>query len=144
VGQRLFLEERAGAGAAHAVHVGIDHAAALDVDELGVLAADLDDGDAAPTGRVEAHGGRRVRDDLVLDREPRAQVRIRGPEHGGGGVSSRSGDAHGDHRLGQHLADLGGQRLCRLDGVALGAAIDAGEHRAGRKIEQSGLGPGGA
>jgi hypothetical protein len=144
VGQRLLLEERAGAGAAHAIHVGVDDAAALDVDELGVLAADLDDGEAAAAGRVEPRGGGRVRDDLVLDGEPRAEMRIRGPEHGGRGVASRSGDAHGDHWAGQHLADLGDQRLRRFYRVALGAAVDAGKHHTRADVQESGLGTGGA
>ena len=80
VGDRLLLEERAGAGAAHAVHVGVDDAAVLDVDELGVLAADLDDREAAAAVRVERRGGRRVGDDLVLHGEARAEVREGGAE----------------------------------------------------------------
>ncbi len=144
VRDRLLLEERAGAGAAHAVHVGVHHAAALDVDELGVLPADLDDREAAAAVRVQPGGRHGVRDDLVLHREPPVERGIGGAEDGRGGVAPGAGDAHGDDRVGHHLAHLGDQRLCRLDRVALGAPVDAAEDDAGGEVEQRGLGAGGA
>ncbi len=100
MGDRLLLEERARAGAAHAVHVGVDDAAVLDVDELGVLAADLDDGKAAAAVRVERGGGGGVRHDLVLHGETGAELGEGGAEDGRGGVAAGPGDAHRQHRLG--------------------------------------------
>ena len=46
--------------------------------------------------------------------------------------------------LRRHLGDLGDQRLGRLDGVAVGAPVDARQHGAGGGVEQRGLGAGGA
>jgi hypothetical protein len=88
VRDRLLLEERPGAGAAHPVHVGLDDMAAPHVDELGVLTADLDDRQAAPAIGVEAHGSGGVGDDLVLHDEPGTEIGIGGAEDGRRRVAS--------------------------------------------------------
>ena len=145
VGDRLLLEERAGAGAADAVHVGVDDAAVLDVDELGVLAADLDDGEAAAAVRVERRGGRVAWATISFCTVRRsAEVREGGAEDGRRGVAAGAGEADGDHRARRHLGDLGDQRLGRLDGVALGAPVDARQDGAGGGVDERGLGAGGA
>ncbi len=139
VGDRLLLEERAGAGAAHTVHVGVDHAAVLDVDELGVLAADLDDGEAAAAVRVQTGGRRRVRDDLVLHDEPLPEAGERGAEDRGRGVASGACEPDRDDGVRRHLAGLGHQRLGSLNGIALGAPVDTRQHSARAGVDQRGL-----
>ncbi|OPZ45756.1 MAG: hypothetical protein BWY94_01120 [Actinobacteria bacterium ADurb.BinA094] len=136
VGDGLLLQERAGPRAADPVHVGVDHAPVLDVDELGVLPADLDDGEAATAVRVKLGSRDRVSDDLVLYHEPFPQTRQGGAEDRRGGVAPGAGEADGDHRVADHLAGLRDQRLRRLDGVALRAPVHTGQHRAGGRVHE--------
>ena len=140
VDERLFLEEAARSGAADAIHVGLEDAPVLEVDELGVLTADLDDREAAAAVRVEPAGGHGVRDDLVLDREARRERREGGTYDGRGGVAARAGQADRHDRFGGHLGDLRDQRLRRLHGIAVGAAVDIGDHGSALEADERGLG----
>ena len=65
----LLLEEGAGAGGAGLVHGEVDHDAVLQADELGVLAADLEDGVGHPVDQLAADegGAGLVGGDLVVD-----------------------------------------------------------------------------
>ena len=132
VRQRLLLEERTRARAADAVHVGLEHAPVAHVDELGVLAADLDDRQAAAAVCVEAHGGRGVGHDLVQHREPLAEGGIGGTHDGRHGVAPGAGQADGRHVVVRpRRPQVGDEPLGRLDRVAVGAPVDVGQHGAG-------------
>jgi hypothetical protein len=141
VGQRLLFEERAGAGAADPVHVGLEHAPVAHVDELGVLPADLDDRQAAPALGVEAHRRGGVRHDLVQHGEPVAQAGPGGAHDGGDGVAPRAGEAHGhDGRVGACRPQVGHEALGGLDRVAVGAPVHVDQHRPAAGLDQHPLG----
>ena len=140
MGLRLLFEERARAGAADAVHVGFEHASVTQVDELGVLATDLDDRETAAVVGVETHGGRGVGHDLVQHRQARGVLGVGRPHHGGDRVAAGAGQADGHDRVratgraGGH--ELGDQAFGRLDRVAVGPPVDVGQNGAVARVEQ--------
>lgn len=145
VRQRLLLEERSRAGAADTVHVGLEHAPVAHVDELGVLAADLHDRQAASALGVEAHGRGGVSDDLVQDGQPRAEVGIGGAHHGSDGVAPRTREADRRHAIvGPRTRKLGDQALGGLDRIAVGAPVEVGQDGARARLDEHTLGARGA
>jgi hypothetical protein len=98
----------------------------------------------------------------------RPAVGVGGAQHGGHGVAAGAGDADGSdveargratvrdasearpccatrgHYLRRSFEKLGDERLRRFHGIALRAAVDVGHRVPGPRVEQDGLGPGGA
>ena len=144
VERRLLLEERARAGGAGLVHVALDDLAARDLNELGVLAPDLDDGQA-PTVVVVAPDGRRgVGYDLVdhddavrLVRERGAQDRRRSLPAGAGHADG----AHIDRRPGEQRRD---QPAHGVDRGPARAVVQVEHHLAGGQGGQDRLAPRGS
>ena len=137
----LLVHEGAGAGGAVAVRLVVEDAGAADVarlqtDELGGLAAHLEDGLRLGVQRADA-----PRDGLELVLE--GGVERRGDEAPAG--ARDAGAVHG--ALGQHGQQLVEQRLGRLGRAALDAPVRGHEHRrvpdqrqtVGRRLEEVGV-----
>ena len=113
----LFLDERAGAGGAHVVHVGVADVAVDDVHVLGVLAADFEDGVDRGIGEG---GARHMGADLVDD-----GVRADHLAHDLAAAARGPGAQHFYARalLGLELAQGAAQLLRGTDGIAAGLAV---------------------
>ena len=92
----LLLEERAGAGGAGLVHGEVDDDAVLQADELGVLAADLEDRVELPADlAADEVGARLVGGDLVGDDVGAAELADE-LAPGAGGADAQQVDARAD------------------------------------------------
>ena len=116
-----------GAGGAGLVHGEVDDDAVLQADELGVLAADLEDGvDLAADLAADEVGAGLVGGDLVGDdvgaRELADELAARA-----GGADAEQVDAVADL-----VADLGEPGVDDLDGPRVGLDVDLLDHGAGR------------
>ena len=121
----LLFEERAGSGAAGLVHVALDDSTAANLDELGVLSADLDDRQGIAVSRVASNGRRGVCDNLVFHVDAILGRGIGRADYRRRRFAARTGQPDGSHvgtAAGQERLD---QPARGFDGIAPAAVVDA-------------------